>query len=192
MPWYELAKILHFMGLVSMAGYSVFYARIGPRLRGATTVGDARTWLGLLRVARGMFHGGAGMLLVSGIVMVAMRWRGSFPFATIGMITLLVMWLAGTVAGRHLRAINSVLPTTDGPVSPALRAILLRPGPWTVGFATNLATLGVLFVMTLKPGWGVATGIVAAMAAIGAAIGRAAAQREGSRDAAWAVMNSRG
>jgi hypothetical protein len=178
MRWYELTKLLHFMGLLSMGGYAMFYARIGGRLRGAATVGDARTWLGLLRASRGMLHGGAGLLLLSGIIMIGMRWHGAFPFATIGMIALLAIWLVGIIPGRHLRALDNVMPTNDGPVSPELRAALVRPLPWMVGFAANLSTLGVLFIMTVKPGWGLTTGIVIGMAALGAVIGRSAVQRE--------------
>jgi hypothetical protein len=184
MPWYQLAKLLHFLGLLSMGGYAMFYARIGGRLRGATTLADARTWLGLLLAARGMFHGGAGMLLLSGIVMMGMRWHGAFPFAAIGMITLLAIWLVGIVPGRHLRALNRAVPTTDGPLPPELRGALVRPFPWMFGFATNLATLGVLVIMTLKPGWGLSAGIVLVMAALGGVIGRAAVQREGREDRA--------
>jgi hypothetical protein len=168
MRWYELAKIVHFMGLVALFGFFMINVRSGMQLRAATQLSDVRTWLGVLQGARGMLHGGSGMLLISGIVMIALRWRGQYPFATIGMVALLLIWALSVVGGRHLRAIQAAIPNGNGSIPDGLRAIILAPGPWAVTAAMNGAALGVLLVMTWKPGWvGAAATLLLTSAAAG-------------------------
>src|SRR3954468_10007383 len=78
MPWYELVKVVHFLGFTALIGFFIIYSRAGPKLRAATDVKEVRTWLGLLAVAQPMVPGGAGMLTVSGLIMAWMRWRGPY------------------------------------------------------------------------------------------------------------------
>jgi hypothetical protein len=73
MGWYEIAKVVHFMGFIALFGFFVVYARAGMRLRAATTLSEARTWLGMLEDARRMLPGAAVMFIVSGLTMAALR-----------------------------------------------------------------------------------------------------------------------
>jgi hypothetical protein len=184
MRWYELAKIVHFVGLVSLFGFFMINMRFGMQLRAASYTNDVRTWLGVLERARGMLHGGSGLLLISGIAMIALRWRGRFPFATIGMLTLLLMWLLSAVGGRHLRAIRAAVPSGNGPVSESLRAIILAPRPWAITAAMNGAAGGTLIVMTWKPGWVAAAATVLLTSAAGAIMGNASIRRQRVRASA--------
>ena len=178
MRWYELARIVHFMGLIALFGSLMINMRAGAQLRAATQLDDARAWLGALLGARIMLHGGSGLLLISGIMMIALRWRGSFPFATIGMATLLLMWLLSVVGGRHLRSIQAATKGGHGPIPEGLRTIILAPRPWAVMAAINGAGAGVLFVMTWKPGWpgAIATILLASLA--GALIANTSMRRQ--------------
>jgi hypothetical protein len=178
MRWYELAKIVHFMGLVALFGFFMINLRSGMQLRAATQLNDVRTWLGVLQGARGMLHGGSGLLLISGVVMIALRWRGPFPFATIGMLTLLAIWALSVVGGRHLRAMHAAVPSGNGPIPDGLRAIIFAPRPWAVTAAMNGAAAGVLFVMTWKPEWIGAAATVLLTSAAGAMIGNASIRRQ--------------
>jgi hypothetical protein len=178
MRWYELAKIVHFVGLAALFGFFTINLRFGIQLRGATHLSDVRLWLGALQGVRGALHGGSGLLLISGIVMIALRWRGSFPFATIGMLAVLSIWALSVVGGRHLRAIRAAIPSGNGSVPDGLRAIILAPGPWAVTAAMNGAAAGVLFVMTWKPGWVGAAATVVLASAAGALIGSASIRRQ--------------
>lgn len=44
MPWYSLIKVVHFMGLIALAGAFVIYPRVGARLRASNTLDDVRNW----------------------------------------------------------------------------------------------------------------------------------------------------
>src|SRR3954471_13631651 len=117
MPWYQLVKIVHFMGLVSLVGAFMIYPRVGEKLRAATTLHDARDWLGFVNITLGMFHGGAGLILISGLIMTGMRWRAPYAFTTIGLVVLPVLWiLFATVCVPHLRAMRAAIGSGDGPV----------------------------------------------------------------------------
>jgi uncharacterized membrane protein len=178
-PWYELIKVVHYLGLIALFGGFVIYPRAGSQLRAATTMSEVRSWLGMLELTRGMFHGGMAMMLLSGVGMVAMRWRGPIPFVTVGMITLLVMWIVFAIVGsRHLRAIRAATNDGAGPVPAELARTILRPRPWVTMFALNILALGVLFEMTLKLGWVGAIALVVGAAILGAAIGSAVLRRE--------------
>ena len=181
MPWYELAKVVHFLGLIALFGFFVIYSRAGPRLRAATNMRDVRVWLGLLDLARPMMPGAAVMLVLSGAAMAALRWRGPYPFVAVGLVTILVIWLgAATVGRRHLQAMHAAATATDGPVPAELRRVMLEPRPWATLFALNLAALGVLFVMTTKLGWVAAVGVVVGLAVAGWFVGSALVHRGGA------------
>jgi hypothetical protein len=172
MGLYEVARIVHFLGLIALFGFFVIHARAGPRLRRANTVHEIRTWLGMLEAARPMFHGGVGMLLLSGIVMAGLRWRGNLPFVTIGMVTLMVGWIfAGLVSRRHVRAIRAALPDGEGPLPVDLSRLIQTRGAWAAMMSTNGAAMAVLLIMTIKPGWLASVGAVAALSALGGIVG---------------------
>lgn len=172
MPWYELAKVVHFLGFIALLGFFVIYSRTGPRLRAATEMREVRVWLSLLDMARPMMPGGAVMLILSGIAMAALRWRGPYSFLTVGLVTVLAIWIvAAIVGGRHLRAMHAAATADAGPVPPELSRLILNPAPWATLFALNTAALGVMFVMTTKPGWAWTVGVVAGLAILGGVIG---------------------
>ena len=177
MRWYEMWKAVHFLGLIALFGSFVIHPRAGARLRAAATVDEAREWLSFLQLTRAMFHGGAGMLLLSGIAMAILRWGiASVPFVTVGMVTVLVMWIVfASLVAPHLRAVDAALRTGDGPVSAEQSRLIRRARPWAAMLAINLMALGVLFEMTLKLGWIAAITLVSGGAIIGALAGIRAA-----------------
>ena len=172
MPWYELTKIVHFLGLIALFGGFAIHARAGGYLRGAKTLADIRGALVWLNVTRAMLNGGMVMMLVSGLIMVFLRWRGAVPFTTIGMIVLLLIGAVSVINNRHLRAISAATPPGDGSPSADLRAVILRPLAWTVALSRNTAALGVLIIMTLKTGWIASIAIVVVLAVLGAVVSR--------------------
>lgn len=172
MPWYELTKLVHFLGFIALFGAFAIHARAGGYLRGATTVAGIRGALVWLDATRAMLNGGMAMMLASGLVMVGLRWRGAVPFTTIGMIVLLLIGAASLISNRHLRAIAAAIPAGDGPPSAELHAVIREPSPWTVALSRNTAALGVLIIMTLKTGWIASIAIVIVLATLGALIGR--------------------
>lgn len=167
MGWYEIAKVVHFLGLIALFGFFVIYVRAGTRLRAATTLSEARIWLGLLEETRGMLPGAAAMFIASGLTMAGLRWRGAYPFITVGLVTLLTIWTVWALVGaRHLRAMRAAVGDTDGPMSATLTRLILDPTRWGTMGALNGAALGVLFMMTTKLGWAAAIAVVLLVAAL--------------------------
>jgi hypothetical protein len=143
-------------------------------------VAELPEWLSFLKLTRGMFHGGATMLLLSGIGMAVMRWGiAAVPFVTVGMIAVLVMWIVfASMVAPHMRAVGATLGNGAGPVSAEQSRIIRRALPWAAMLGINLMALGVLFEMTLKLGWIPAIALVSVGALIGALTGMRVAQRK--------------
>ena len=173
MGWYEVAKVVHFLGFIALFGFFVIYSRAGLSLRKATDIAEVKIWLGLLDAARPMMPAAAIMLIASGFVMAGLRWRGPYPFLTVGLVTLVVIWVtAALVGGRHRRAMQGAVGAeTSGPVSDGLSRVILEARPWATLFALNTAALGVMFVMTTKIGWVAAISVVVGLALFGAFVG---------------------
>lgn len=165
MDWYEIAKVVHFLSLIALFGFFIIHARAGARLRRAKSRAELRTWLDMLDTTRGMIPGGALMFLVSGFAMASLRWRGPYAFLTIGLAVLVLIVLGWMFSGaRHLRAIRAATGDGDGDVWPDLRRLVLDPLPWGITRALNGAALGVVIVMTMKPGWVPSLAIVVVLA----------------------------
>jgi len=179
MGWYEIAKVLHFLGLIALFGFFVIWSRAGGKLRATDTAIEARTWLGLLDMTRPMLPSAAAMLGGSGIVMAALRWRGPYPFVAVGLVTVIVIWVVWALVGaRHLRAMRAVVGESDGPLPPTAARLILDPTPWGVLGLLNGAALGVLFVMTTKLGWFAALSVVVGLAALLGGAFTASVQRQ--------------
>jgi hypothetical protein len=182
MGWYELAKVLHFLGLIALFGFFVIWSRAGGKLRAALTSSEARIWLGLLDMSRPMLPSAAVMLGVSGIAMAALRWRSAYPFIVVGLVAVIVIAVVWALVGaRHLRAMRAAVGESDGALPAAAAHQILDPLPWGVLGLLNGTALGVLFVMTTKLGWVAAVAVVAALGALVGGAFTAAVRRQ--RDA---------
>jgi hypothetical protein len=92
-------------------------------------------------------------LLVAGFYMMAVAWHGvAWIIVTLGAIV--VMILAMVPTRRRMAAIGRTVSAERGPVSHALSQ-LLHDSVLTISIQTRLAiALGIVFLMTTKPGWG--------------------------------------
>jgi len=171
MDWYQLVKLVHFMGLIALFGFFVLASRGGARLRAATTRNEARPWLSLLEMARPMLPSGVVMLVISGALLAWFRWRGAYPFMVVGLACALLIWAVWAFVGaRHLRAISIAMGDEEGPITGALAKLVRDPARWAAWGSMNGAALGVLAVMTLKLGW---LGSIAVVLLVTAIVGTA-------------------
>ena len=169
MNWYQLAKVLHYVGLIALFGFFVLASRAGTRLRAATRTGDARTWLDLLDVARPMLPSGVLMLTVSGAAMAAISWRAAYPFVVVGLAVTLAIWGAWALVGApYLGRVRTALGDGDVPIGSDAASLIRDPRAWGAIGAINGAAMGVLVVMTLKPGW---VGAIALVLVFASALG---------------------
>lgn len=168
MNLYDIALFVHMIGLIAMFGGFVLFTRAGMRLRAASDVDQVRTWLGLLESTGPMFGSGSVLLLISGIYMMAARWKAPLPWLVISLIGLLTVAILGsTTSGKHLRSIRAAVTEGRGSISGELAHRIADPFAWTVTTALNGLAMAIVFVMSIKPGW---TGSIVAVA-LGAGIG---------------------
>ena len=67
---------------------------------------------------------------------------------------------------------------------------IAEPGPWVCMFVLNGVAVGILWLMTNKPGWAVSVAVVAGLAAVAGTIGGAVASPR--RTGATAGLAGRG
>lgn len=171
---YRIALFLHVCGALALFA-AVAIELVGMfGFRRAASVEQVRMYSRIVKIAEPMFPLAAVTLLGAGIVMTVTSWSFTTPFVTVGIVTLVIMAILGpAVQGKTWKAVDQAahdLP--DGPVPAQLRHRMEDPAAWASTGGSVLSALGVVAVMTIKPGWGIAVAIVVAGYALGAVGGR--------------------
>ena len=152
MSVYAIVVFLHIVGALGLfAALGLEWASL-YNLRRVPTAGQAREWAKLLSALR--FVGGPSALtiLVTGIYMAATRWGGQgWIGAGLGGLVLIAV-LGGALSGRRSAAIMQTVAGETGTISGALRQRLLDPVLVLSAWLRTALGLGVIFVMSLKPG----------------------------------------
>jgi hypothetical protein len=92
-------------------------------------------------------------LLAAGFYMMAIAW-GAVAWIMVTLGAIVVMIPAIVLTRRRMMAIGRTVSTERGPVSPALSQLLHDP-MLTISLQTRVAiALGIVFLMTVKPGLG--------------------------------------
>jgi hypothetical protein len=179
MSSHGVAMFVHLLGVITLFGGIGLQQRGGTRLREATTVGEVRLWLGLLRPTGRMLPAAVVILLASGLYLTAQEWTLATPWIATAAVTVLAMVAVGAaVLGRRFRAIGiAAADAAEGPVPPEVAGLLRAPGVWAALSGVNGAALGVLWLMTNKPVWATSVGVVVVATVIGAAVGAILARR---------------
>ena len=186
MSVYGLSIFLHVVAALAIFGAMTVEWLVMHRLQGGASVRQVRETLHLLKPLR--FLGPPSMLtlLVTGVYMGATNW-GHQPWIALGLLGLVLMGaLGGGVTARRIGALARSVPEQDGPISPELASNLYHPA---LGLSLRLRLaigLGVVFLMTVKPGLAVAVAILPLFAAAGwiAAAKSRGAERAGLTDGA--------
>jgi hypothetical protein len=178
MTLYQLALFLHIIGAFGLVA-AITVEAIGLRgMRRATQSNDALVWLRLLRsIVMRLTPSSLGLILVSGLYMVATAWgaRGWVLVALGSLVLLGVIGAFGT--GRRMAGIGPAVGRAQGPLSDEVRGMLRSP-ILLISLRVRLAiVLGVVFLMTVKPS-GLASLVVMALAlAVGLLAGQIPARR---------------
>ena len=152
MNTYSIALFLHVVGALG------FFVTLGlewtslRHLQRAVTTDQVREWM---RVPTEM--GRMGMLsmltlLIAGFYMMAVTWHGvAWIIVTLGAIVLMIQ--AMVPARRRMAAIGQTASMESDSISPALSQYLHDP-MLAISIQTRVAiALGIVFLMTVKPGW---------------------------------------
>lgn len=164
MSVYTFAIFLHIVGALGVfAALGLEWTSLA-NLRRASTAAQAREWARLLRIARTL-EGPAGLTILATGIYMSMRW-GQQAWIGLGLLGLIAIGaLGGAVIGRRAAAIGKSMPTDDEePIPDSLRR---RLDDGALRLATRLRLclgLGVVFLMSVKPGGALA------LAAMGVAL----------------------
>ena len=149
---YLIALFLHIVGALGLfvalglEWVSLLY------LRRAATVEQAREWLSVQGMVRRMGPASLGIILLAGIYMMATVWGGA---AWIGIAVLAMILLAaigGALTGPRIVAVERAVAAETGSLSLALRQRLHDPLLWISIQTRTAIALGIVFIMTVKPG----------------------------------------
>jgi len=169
-----IVLFIHILGVVALFGGLVLFQNTGRRLRSAPTWAEARAWLSLLRQVPGMFIGGSVLLLASGLELAREQWGFTTPWVVVAITTVVSVALFAIFGLRpSLARLVSMSSGREGVIPTEMRVVFTSPSLWSPIFAMNGAVLGVLWLMTNKPGWTVSLGVPLTLAVVGAVLGRA-------------------
>jgi len=159
---YSISLFLHIVGAWGLfAALGLEWAGLS-NLRRATGTDQAREWARLLAAPRAV-GGPAGLvILASDIYMTATRW-GPQAWIVASLAGIVVIALLGaTISGRRAAAIVRALQESRGPMTADLHRLLHDPGLILGLRVRGALLLGVVFLMSNRPG---AAGALAAMGA---------------------------
>ena len=179
MDVYRLVLFLHIVGAVLLfaaLGVEVF---AGARLRRAGDVGELRG-VGKMMEATGPVHGIASLLLLGGGIYLALD---QFSLTTSWVLPSFVLTLAFSIIGpavlakRGAALVEQVEQAPPGEADAVLSAALNDPRLWSLMHGMAASAVGILWLMTNKPGTVASWVTVIATFAVGALAGRVASQR---------------
>lgn len=152
---YPIALFVHILGaIVYFVIFGLVYAAtLG--IRQARNVQAVRLWAGAMKAAERLHPISSLCILVAGIymVVVAWGWQADWAFIALGVYVLLG-FAAGSFQARRIVAIEQLVKDMPGdallPASLVARA--QDPVLWLATNAMIAAAIGIVFLMTVKPG----------------------------------------
>jgi hypothetical protein len=152
MTLYSFALFLHIVGALGLfIALGLEWTSLGY-LRRATTTEQVHPWLQVFALLRRIYPLSWLAILLPGFYMTATTWRGaawiSIAFAAI----ILIAVVGGAISGRRMAAIGPAVTNESGRLSSEFRQRLGDPLLWA-SIQTRVAiALGIVFLMTVKPG----------------------------------------
>jgi hypothetical protein len=152
---YSLALFVHVCGalLLFMAIALEVVGALG--FRSARTVDQVRLYGRIIKSAAVMFPIATVALITAGAYMAVTQWSFSTPFVAVGLLTLVaVAAQASLIQGRRWQAVmKSAEDADDGPIPAGLQTLMSDQLARASTGAMAMAGVGVVAIMTLKPGW---------------------------------------
>lgn len=184
MSFHSFLVFVHVLGAAGLAAAIGVEAAALGALRRARTPAEAGGWVGVLGLPARI--GGPAMLatLASGIWMMATVW-GHQPWILAAFVGLVAMGAAGgAVTGRRMRRIRAAIATEAGPELAESFRSLVAGRPLAASLRIRVALgVGILGLMTAKPGAAGSWLILALAAAAGVVAGALAPSAPSARDA---------
>jgi hypothetical protein len=149
---YSLALFLHIVGALGM------FVALGLEwtslnfLRRAATGEQAREWLRVFGSTRWLGPAALVLVLLPGFYMMATTWGGvAWLLVALGTVVLIAV-LGASLTGTRFGPIGRAAATASGPLAPDLRQRLNDPLLLLSAQTRGSLLLGIVFLMTVKPG----------------------------------------
>jgi hypothetical protein len=167
MTTYAIALFLHVAGAIGIFVALALEAVSLAGVRRAATVEQVREWAGITSLLRSLGGASMALLVIPGIYMAVTNWRGeAWPW--IGLAALALVPALGIRNGLRLMRAQQAAATASGPIDAALHGALADP-LLQLSIRTRLGVaLGIVFIMTAKPGPGASVAAIAVAAVLGA------------------------
>lgn len=153
-------KLYSAMIFLHVLGASGLFAAIGlewasmRNLRRAETAAQAREWFNVLAYPRRLYPASYLTILLTGIYMTAVLWKET-AWIGVAMATFLLLWVLGAIlSGPRMRKIGKAFASENGPLTTGFRQRLHQPVIWISLYLRTALTLGIVFLMTVKPDLG--------------------------------------
>jgi len=172
MNTYHVVLYIHFISLLVGFSAGMIETVCLFRLRAAETLEAAAPWGRLAGEIEKAFPVAILGLFGSGAYMTSDVWTWSTSWIVVPIIGLVVLALQGPlVAGRRGHAVKAALMANGpGPLAPEARRMTRDRALWGAAFTNEFLVLGIIWVMTEKPGWGGAVAALAVAYAVGLAV----------------------
>ncbi len=166
MALYTIARFVHIVGALGLfIALGLEWTSLA-NLRRATTAEQVQEWGKIIPTLRRLGPASLAAILIPGLYMALTAWRGStWMWAALASMVLLAA--LGAPNGLRLEGVRRAADAERGALSPTLVRQLRNPFLW-ISIQTRLGiALGIVFLMTVKPGLGEATLVIVAAVVLG-------------------------
>jgi hypothetical protein len=166
---------LHVLAAIGLVSGGVVQVLAGVRVRAAITGDEIASWAAFARQAGLLIVGSAVLLLMTGGHLAGAIWTNearsgfSYPFITLGAAGLLLLASVGPMlGGAKLRRLVARAEESDGDgASVELLSQARAPSLWGPLHSLVGVGIGLVALMTYKPGWAVGALLLVATFALG-------------------------
>lgn len=162
---YTIALFLHIVGAIGIFVGMGLELAVVARLRGATAVAQVREALWYGKLIGRLMQIAPPLTLLAGLYMTVTAWGFAQAWLDIALALFLALTVLGAkVNGGHFKGLaGEAFTAPDGPVPQSLRARILDPVVNTNLQTMVALTVGIVFLMTVKPAlvWALATVAIA-------------------------------
>jgi hypothetical protein len=169
---YHVVLYIHLLSLLVGFSAGMIETVCVFRLRAADTLEAAAPWGRLAGEIEKAFPVAILGLFGTGAYMTSDVWTWSTSWIVLPIVGLVVLSLQGPlVAGRRGHAVKAALMANGpGPLGLEARRMTRDRALWAAAFSNEFLVLGIMWVMTQKPGWGGAVAALAVAYAVGIAL----------------------
>jgi Predicted integral membrane protein (DUF2269) len=181
MSVYTLALFAHLLGVLRLFIGMGLQWTITLRLRRARTVAQVREWSSLIGGVGKLGVASGALLLVAGIYMTAIAWSMTTPWIVVSLAAMLFMIVLGMgVTTRRLKAVQRMAAMAEAraaAIPPELRRQIDDPLLWISAQLAGGTALGIVVLMTNKPGLGGSLFALAVALVLGGVVGGVSVKR---------------